>query len=341
MCAAVATASARGYGFAIDRGGTFTDVYVRRPDGTSRSLKLLSEDETSYRDAPTEAIRRVLEQETGACIPRGTPIPTENIAWIRMGTTLATNALLERKGERTALLITKGFKDLLFIGSQARPQIFDLDIKLPDMLYEEVHEVDERVVLVSETCELTLNQMSRDQTCSDEQVIVEKDVDQEAVEKLLREIIKRGMRSLAVALLHSYKYPNHEMIIGEIAKKIGFVNISLSSVVMPMIKIVPRGFTGTDFSLTSTFVLLRDYSDPEDYIRNFKLGFADSLKNVNVQFMQSDGGLCPVERFCGSRAILSGPAAGVVGLALTAYSTKTKQPVIGFDMGGTSTDVSS
>lgn len=124
-----------GYGFAIDRGGTFTDVCVFRPDASIRILKILSEDPSNYRDAPTEAIRRVLEEETGTKIPRGTPVPTENISWIRMGTTVATNALLERKGERIALLVTKGFGDLLYIGNQARPKIFDLDIRLPEVLF--------------------------------------------------------------------------------------------------------------------------------------------------------------------------------------------------------------
>ncbi|VDM45575.1 unnamed protein product [Toxocara canis] len=321
-----------GFGFAIDRGGTFTDVYVKKPDGSCRVLKLLSEDFTNYRDAPTEAIRRVLEEELHIKIPRGCPVPTDNISWIRMGTTVATNALLERKGERCALLITKGFKDLLYIGNQTRPSIFEFDICLPDVLYEEVIEVDERVIVADDTCQLDLN-APKDQARNLEEVFVEKAVDEGLVKQQLKWIYDKGIRSLAVVFLHSYKYPNHEKQVGEIAAKMGFSNISLSSDVMPMIKIVPRGYTAcADAYLTPKI---------RDYINSFNAGFIDDLKGVRVEFMQSDGGLCPVEKFFGSRAILSGPAAGVVGVSLTAYDALTKQPIIGFDMGGTSTDVKS
>uniref|UniRef100_A0A158R5F5 5-oxoprolinase n=1 Tax=Syphacia muris TaxID=451379 RepID=A0A158R5F5_9BILA len=300
------------YGFAIDRGGTFTDVYVRCPDGSSRTLKLLSEN-PAYKDAAIEAIRRVLEKELGVPIPKDKPIPTGNISWIRLGTTVATNALLERKGERTALFITKGFKDLLYIGNQSRPHIFDFKMNFPDVLYEEVVEVDERVILEDKMCTMAVNG-KRERTKNDEQAVYDK-----------------GIQSIAVVLLHSYIYPKHEEIIGELARKCGFANVSLSSSIMPMIKIVPRGYTACADAYLTPIV--------HKYIKQFCAGF-ESLKDVSVETMQSDGGLCIVENFCGSRAILSGPAAGVVGVSLTAYDSVCGTPIIGFDMGGTSTDVS-
>ncbi|VDL73912.1 unnamed protein product [Nippostrongylus brasiliensis] len=262
-----------GFGFAIDRGGTFTDVCVFKPDGTTRVLKVLSEDPVNYADAPTEAIRQVLEQETGSIIPRGTPVPSDRIAWIRMGTTVATNALLERKGERIALLITKGFKDLLYIGNQTRPRIFDFDIRIPEMLYEEVVEVDERVITFDDSCQM-----------GDIGHVVET------------------------------PYPAHESKCRDVAVELGFSSISLSHEVMPMIKVVPRGFT----------VCADAYLTPKirEYIKGFESGFSDGLKSVRVDFMQSDGGLCSVKNFFGSKAILSGPAGGVIGVALTAYDEK-------------------
>uniref|UniRef100_A0A8C2ZQ81 5-oxoprolinase, ATP-hydrolysing n=1 Tax=Cyclopterus lumpus TaxID=8103 RepID=A0A8C2ZQ81_CYCLU len=232
------------FDFAIDRGGTFTDVFARLPDGRERVLKLLSRDPQNYKDAPTEGIRRVLEEETGRDFPREQPVDTTLI-----------------EGERTALLVTLGFKDLLHIGTQARPKLFDLVI-----------EVDERVVL---------GQMAA--SCP-------------------------------------------EKITGD------SLEVSLSSEVMPMVRAVPRGYT----------VCADAYLTPKihQYLKGFTSGFKGGLKDVDVLFMQSDGGLTPMEQFCGSRAVLSGPAGGVVGYAITSYSQTEKKPVIGFDMGGTSTDVS-
>ncbi|KAJ1350267.1 hypothetical protein KIN20_006015 [Parelaphostrongylus tenuis] len=318
-----------GYGFAIDRGGTFTDVCVFKPDGTTSVLKVLSEDPIHYSDAPTEAIRQVLEQETGISIPKGCPLPTDKISWIRMGTTIATNSLLERKGERIALIITKGFKDLLFIGNQTRPRIFDFDIRIPPVLYEEVFEVDERVIPFDESCHM--GEIGREEKTSFKKVIVEKEPDDNNVKAILNLIKSKGINSIAVVLLHSFIYPAHELRIRKIASELGFTNISLSHEVMPMIKVVPRGFT----------VCADAYLTPKikEYISKFEAGFADRLKSVRVDFMQSDGGLCNVKDFCGSKAILSGPAGGVIGVALTAYDETTGSPVIGFDMGGTSTDV--
>ncbi|KAK0398342.1 hypothetical protein QR680_002542 [Steinernema hermaphroditum] len=320
----------RGFGFAIDRGGTFTDVYVKYPDGKSRVMKLLSEDPSNYPDAPTEAIRRVLSEEYGE-IKRGSKIGIENIAWIRMGTTVATNALLERKGERCALLITKGFKDLLYIGNQSRPKIFDLDIKIPETLYEEVVEIDERIVLHDLSCQMNISgehKITRNGT----EVIVHKGIDRTSVTSALKALKEKGFDSVAVLFLHSYICPEHEILVGQLASEVGFSNVSLSSTVIPMIKAVPRGFTAcADAYLTPVI---------QRYIQNFRAAFENNLDGVKVEFMQSDGGLCPIQSFFGSRAILSGPAGGVVGVTLTAYDKTTKEAVIGFDMGGTSTDVS-
>ncbi|XP_067226119.1 5-oxoprolinase [Chanodichthys erythropterus] len=321
------------FDFAIDRGGTFTDVFARLPDGRERVLKLLSHDPQNYRDAPTEGIRRVLEEETGKSFARDQPLDTSQIGWIRMGTTVATNALLERQGERTALLVTRGFRDLLHIGTQARPNLFDLEVCMPDVLYEEVIEVEERVILRQDSCQLPRNEPKRIVTGSTgESLEVWRELDLQRVEQDLRRVQSKGIRSLAVLLLHSYTWAAHEKAVGSLAKRLGFTQVSLSSEVMPMVRAVPRGYTVcTDAYLTPKIHL---------YLTEFTAGFKGGLKGVDVLFMQSDGGLTPMEQFCGSRAVLSGPAGGVVGYAITCYGFTEKKPVIGFDMGGTSTDVS-
>ncbi|XP_030631062.1 5-oxoprolinase [Chanos chanos] len=321
------------FDFAIDRGGTFTDVFAHLPDGRERVLKLLSHDPQNYKDAPTEGIRRVLEEETGRSFPRDQPMDTSLIGWIRMGTTVATNALLERQGERTALLVTRGFRDLLHIGTQARPRLFDLEVCMPEVLYEEVIEVDERVVLRRDGCQLPRKEPKRIVTGSTgDSLEVWKELDLQRVEEELRGVLSRGITSLAVLLLHSYTWSAHERAIGSLARRLGFTQVSLSSEVMPMIRAVPRGYT----------VCADAYLTPKirQYLRGFTAGFRGGLKDVDVLFMQSDGGLTPMEQFCGSRAILSGPAGGVVGYAVTSYNPADNKPVIGFDMGGTSTDVS-
>uniref|UniRef100_A0A8D0DB29 5-oxoprolinase, ATP-hydrolysing n=1 Tax=Sander lucioperca TaxID=283035 RepID=A0A8D0DB29_SANLU len=307
------------FDFAIDRGGTFTDVFARLPDGQERVLKLLSRDPQNYKDAPTEGIRRVLEKETGRAFPRDQPVDTSLIGWIRMGTTVATNALLEREGERTALLVTLGFKDLLHIGTQARPKLFDLEVAVPEVLYEEVIEVDERVVLRQDGCQLARKDPKRS---TGDSLEVWRELDLERVEKDLRGVLSRGITSLAVLLLHSYTWSDHEKAVGALARRLGFTQVSLSSEVMPMVRAVPRGYT----------VCADAYLTPKihQYLKGFTSGFKGGLKDVDVLFMQSDGGLTPMEQFCGSRAVLSGPAG----------AKWKKKPVIGFDMGGTSTDVS-
>eukprot|EP00271_Cylindrocystis_brebissonii_P000778 TRINITY_DN1098_c0_g3_i1.p1 TRINITY_DN1098_c0_g3~~TRINITY_DN1098_c0_g3_i1.p1 ORF type:complete len:1345 (+),score=297.98 TRINITY_DN1098_c0_g3_i1:213-4247(+) len=330
------TLNGRDFRFCIDRGGTFTDVYAEVP-GTPgwRTVKLLSVDPTNYDDAPREGIRRILEEVTGVPIPRDGLLPTERIEWIRMGTTVATNALLERKGERTALCVTKGFRDLLRIGNQARPNIFDLKVRLPSQLYESVVEVDERVQLVQGDAPGGgggASGVEVVQGLSGEWIEVIQPLQVESLRPLLQGLLEKGIKSLAVALLHSYTFPQHEQAVAKLAQEMGFKQVSVSSALMPMVRIVPRGHTAVvDAYLTPVI---------KEYLNTFLKGFDAGLPNVAVSFMQSDGGLTPAARFSGFKAILSGPAGGVVGYALTTHKVETEEAVIGFDMGGTSTDVS-
>ncbi|KAJ3296893.1 hypothetical protein HK104_001044 [Borealophlyctis nickersoniae] len=331
----------------IDRGGTFTDCIGFIPDTTQPSgyrsvvVKLLSVDPQNYDDAPREGVRRILELATGKPQPRDKPVDTSNISVIRMGTTVATNALLERKGEPSALIITKGFKDLLHIGNQSRPKIFDLAINAPEVLYDHVVEVGERVTLVGYSAsqrgmnvKIPENDPAYVKSITGEWVRVLRKPDLKNVEAALTAVYNQGIRSVAVCFMHSYTYPEHEKSIETLCKSIGFTNITLSSTIMPMIKIVPRGTSATaDAYLTPCI---------QRYLEGFFSGFDDGIRDpekVKVEFMQSDGGLATADAFSGFRAILSGPAGGVVGYALTSWE-KGGEAVIGFDMGGTSTDVS-
>ena len=363
--------------FAVDRGGTFTDLHCTLPDGNEIVSKLLSVDPSNYDDAPTEGIRRILDEydPTGREYPRGQVVDTTLIGSIRMGTTVATNALLEREGERMGLVITKGFKDLLQINNQTRSDIFDLTCKAPKVLYEEVVEVDERVMLAEffdedksdatiESSETPSLDKHVQQNASNryynsnwpeagvgkriigvtgEKVISLCAPDPEAIRNSLQALADKGIKSLAIVFLHSYVYPEHEILVGKIAKSMNcFTEISLSHEVMSMVKVVPRGHT----------VSAAAYLTPKitEYLAGFTKGFdAGLMENVRLVFMKSDGGLTPVNDFGGHQAILSGPAGGVVGYAKTSYrppqSTSDSEsnkplPVIGFDMGGTSTDVS-
>lgn len=318
-------------------------------------IKLLSEDPSNYKDAPLEGIRRLLSKFQGEEIPRGVPIDTSKIESIRMGTTVATNALLERKGERMALVVTQGFRDCLKIGNQSRPKIFDLAIRRPDDLFEEVVEIEERVTLEDYAEDPTRHAtptVARTEEAKDADIV--RGLSSEAVRILqrpsegkvreqLQALYDKGFRSIAVCLMHGYTFPDHESLVGKIASDIGFTHVSLSHQLMPMIKLVPRATSAcADAYLTPTI---------KRYISGFQSGFKGILgaggvkdpsqpKSARCEFMQSDGGLVDVNGFTGLRAILSGPAGGVVGYALTSYDPKTKIPVIGFDMGGTSTDVS-
>lgn len=319
----------------IDRGGTFTDVHAIVPDRSDIILKLLSVDPGHYQDAPTEGVRRVLELATGKSHPRGQPLRLDQVGCLRMGTTVATNALLERKGARSALLTTKGFRNLLKIGNQARPKIFDLSAARPDVLPESVVEINERVVpchaLSSSDC---FPGAKRVEGVTGEKFLVIEELDIEATRKELESLKEEGYRSISVALVHSYAYPNHENQIGELAESMGF-SVALSSKLQPMIKVVPRGMSAAaDAYLTPVI---------KAYIDSISSSFEGGLgaqTHCRFEFMQSDGGLVDFRQFSGSRAILSGPAAGVVGFSATSWDADEGTPVIGFDMGGTSTDVS-
>ncbi len=316
--------------FSIDRGGTFTDIYAEIPGEPGyRVMKLLSEDPGHYADAPREGIRRILEEVTGRPVPPD-DVDAAPIHWIRMGTTVATNALLERKGARCALVTTKGFGDILQIGNQDRPDIFALDIRKPDLLYETVIEADERLRI-----------LQPDEPPPEGPVVtgitgdrfeVRQPLDPEAVRPGLQQAYDNGIRSLAVVLMHAYAWPEHERAIGRLAEQIGFTQISLSSRVMPRVKLVARGDT----------TMVDAYLNPHirNYLASFRKGFRNNLADTRLLFMQSDGGLSRADAFTGSRAILSGPAGGVVGYAVTTAAHTGDKPVIGFDMGGTSTDVS-
>ncbi|CAG9859662.1 unnamed protein product [Phyllotreta striolata] len=321
--------------FAIDRGGTFTDIFAKCPDGRIRVLKLLSEDPQHYKDAPTEGIRRILQEETGEASDEDNNVDSSLIEWIRMGTTVATNALLERKGENIAFVTNSGYKDILLIGNQARPNIFDLNIRRPEILYKEVVEIDCRVIPVLEgKCQLghQTNNWRVVEGKTGEKFYIVNDPNEAEIRRKLSQIKDKGIRSISVALIHSYTFYDHELQIGKIANELGFSHVSLSHQVIPMARIVPRGFTCcADGYLTPRV---------KTYVEGFSNGFKNRLQGTRVLFMQSDGGLTPMEDFNGARAVLSGPAGGVVGYAVTTWQKETHLPVIGFDMGGTSTDVS-
>ena len=362
-----ATSSSR-WQFWIDRGGTFTDIVAKRPDGEIITHKLLSENPEQYPDAPVQGIRDVLG------LAANEPIPTDQIEVIKMGTTVATNALLERKGDRLVLVITKGFRDALRIGYQHRPDIFALEIKLPEMLYEQVIEADERVDAHGEVLQtLNLAQTKQD----------------------LQRAFDAGIRSCGVVLMHGYRYPEHEQKIAAIAREIGFAQISLSHEVSPLMKLISRG----DTTMVDAYLspILRRYVDqvtnyltqtsPDMEVPLTKgdlggssVGYNDQKdtflkgggnmevplnkgdlggssascddqkdssqppsekggeEQINLMFMQSNGGLVNASQFQGKDSILSGPAGGIVGAVKTSAIAGFSK-IITFDMGGTSTDV--
>jgi 5-oxoprolinase (ATP-hydrolysing) len=333
--------ASRAWEFWIDRGGTFTDVIGRRPDGRLVTHKLLSENPEAYRDAAVHGIRHLLGLKAGE------PIPSERIAAVKMGTTVATNALLERKGDRTLLLITKGFRDALRIGYQARPKIFAKHIIKPDMLYERVVEVDERVLA--------------DGT-------IERALDLDMVRAELTQAKSGGINAVAVVLMHAYRYSDHEQKIAALARELGFGQVSASHEVSPLIKLVGRGDTTVVDSYLSP--ILRRYVsqvsgdlNPSPVVGEGREGGGATtprsstlarnpttptpnpspqgggVQATRLMFMMSSGGLTAADLFRGKDAILSGPAGGVVGMAETGRSAGFKN-LIGFDMGGTSTDVS-
>lgn len=339
-----------GIRIAIDRGGTFTDIHASIPGRDDVVIKILSVDPSHYADAPTEGVRRVLElANDGEPYPRGKPIDLSQVEVLRMGTTVGTNALLERKGARSALLITKGFKDLLRIGTQSRPDIFDLSVAKPALLYEGVVEIDERVTMESwsENPDKSEEESDRGRAAeastaasqglktglTGEVVRVLRAPDREAVHAQLLELWAQGFRSLSVVLLHSYLYPEHERTVGQMARDMGFQVVESSSL-QPMIKAVPRGNSATADAYLAPVI--------RTYIESISQGFLGGLGSAGCrcEFMQSDGGLVDYSQFGGLKSILSGPAGGVVGYAQTTWDDEERRAVIGFDMGGTSTDCS-
>ena len=299
MTTAHPTTQAR-WQFWIDRGGTFTDVIGRAGDGTLRTLKLLSDNPEQYADAAVEGMRRLLRLKPGQSI---TP---QQVDCVKMGTTVATNALLERKGDRTVLVITKGFRDALRIAYQARPKLFERQIVLPEMLYERVIEADERVGAHGDLVQA---------------------LDEAALRLALRDAFDAGVRACAIVFMHGYRYTAHELAAQQLAIDVGFTQVSVSHEVSPLMKLVSRGDT----------TVVDAYLSP--ILRRYVERVASQMPGVRLFFMQSSGGLAQAQHFQGKDAILSGPAGGIVGMVRTAVAAGHAQ-VIGFDMGGTSTDVS-
>ena len=285
--------------FWIDRGGTFTDFVAQKPDGELVTHKLLSENPERYEDAALQGIRDLLGIDTSA------KIPADAIDTVKMGTTVATNALLERKGDRTVLLITKGFRDALRIGYQNRPLLFARHIVLPELLYERVVEIDERY--------------SAD---GDELMPVDLDGAREALEQAKRD----GIESVAVVFVHGYRHHDHEIQVARLAREVGFDQVSVSHEVSPLMKLVGRG----DTTVVDAYVspILKRYVDR----------IRDELGETRLMFMQSNGGLADARFFRGKDSILSGPAGGIVGAVRTSAMAGYDK-IISFDMGGTSTDV--
>jgi 5-oxoprolinase (ATP-hydrolysing) len=286
--------------FWIDRGGTFTDIVARRPDGTLLTRKLLSEHPGLYADAAVHGIRALLE------LGADEPLPADRIRIVRMGTTVATNALLERKGEPTLLVTTRGFADALRIGYQHRPALFALRIERPAPLYAEVIEVQERIG-------------------ADGRIV--EPLDLAGAEAQLRAMRGRGIRACAIVLMHGYRYPRHEQALAQLARRLGYTQVSVSHEVSPLMKLVSRGDTTVVDAYLSP--VLRGYTDR----------LAARLPGVPLQFMQSSGGLAAAAQLRGKDAILSGPAGGIVG-AVQVSAAAGFGRIIAFDMGGTSTDVS-
>jgi len=286
--------------FWIDRGGTFTDVVGKRPDGTLLTHKLLSENPEQYEDAALQGIRDLLE------IGGDQSIDGDAVDAVKMGTTVATNALLERKGDRTLLLITRGFADALRIAYQNRPRIFDRHVVLPELVYERVAEVDERMGARGDVLE---------------------PIDLDSARRPLQAAFDDGIRAVAIVFMHAYRYPDHEKKVGELAREIGFTQVSMSHAVSPLIKLVSRGDTAVVDAYLSP--ILRRYIDR----------VAAQLGDTRLMFMQSSGGLTDADLFQGKDSILSGPAGGIVGAVKTTEMAGFPK-MIGFDMGGTSTDVS-
>ncbi|MDE2452825.1 MAG: 5-oxoprolinase, partial [Burkholderiales bacterium] len=291
-----ASVSADKWQFWIDRGGTFTDVIGRAPDGSLHPLKLLSENPQRYADAAVEGMRRLLGLAPGAALTH------ERIECVKMGTTVATNALLERKGEPTLLVTTRGFRDALRIACQARPRLFERHIVLPELLYARVVEADERL---------------------DATGAVLRPLDEAALRAELESAFAAGLRACAIVFLHGWRNGGPESAAAALARAAGFTQVSVSHEASPLMKLVSRGDT----------TVVDAYLSP--ILRRYVEQVAAQMPGVPLSFMQSSGGLIEAARLQGKDAILSGPAGGIVGMARTALAAGHDR-VIGFDMGGTS-----
>ncbi|MEK9828794.1 MAG: hydantoinase/oxoprolinase family protein, partial [Rhodospirillales bacterium] len=292
--------STKKWQFWIDRGGTFTDIVAQKPDSSVVTYKLLSVNPERYSDAATHGIKELLGLKADDAIPG------DLVDVVKMGTTVGTNALLERKGEPTVLAVTKGFRDLLRIAYQNRPNLFDLQIKRPDLLCEDIIEIDERVLA--------------DGT-------IEKPLDETSARVDFLQMRSKGYSAIAIVCLHGYRYHAHEKRLAELAREVGFAQVSVSHQVSPLVKAVGRGDT----------TVVDAYLSP--VLRRYVNLVSDQLDGARLMFMQSNGGLADAQRFQGKDSVLSGPAGGTVGAAKTASMAGFNR-IIGFDMGGTSTDVS-
>jgi 5-oxoprolinase (ATP-hydrolysing) len=325
-----------GIRISIDRGGTFCDVIAEIPGREEIIFKLLSVDPQHYADAPTEAIRRVLERVEGRAIPRSEKLDGSRIASCRIGTTIATNALLEHKGEKFAFATTEGFRDVCIVGDQTRPKLFDLKVVKPKALHDTVIEIDERVTIEDHDLnpwprpeEGLLHDPDVVKTPSGELIRILRKPDETSVRQQLTALREQGYTSLAICLTHAWAFPDHEQIVASIAREVSFTHVTTSHETYPAIKLLDR----------ATAVCSEAYLYPivRDYVSQFERGFERLPQRVD--FMSSDGGLRQAQKFKGNEALLSGPAGGVVGVAQSCYDPADGVPLIGFDMGGTSTDV--
>ncbi|KAI2933636.1 hypothetical protein CBS147320_1492 [Aspergillus niger] len=330
-----------GISISIDSGGTFTDIYASvpgKPEGIT--LKLPSVNPQKYHDAPTEGIRRVLEIASGSQIPRGRPLDLSEVKSIRMGTTVAANALSEGKGERSALVITKGFGDLLLLGDQAPLDLFGFTVPKPMALYEKVLEVDERVILEpspdcpgGQVADVDSGKIL-DTGISQQVIRIVREPYWGIVEQQFVEMHDRGIRSVSICLMHSSVYPNHEFRLADLARKAG-LNVTVSSLLNPKIGMVARAESAT----------LHAYITPviRKHVEHFRNLFVGQMRDPTLppcEFMQNDGTMAHIHDIVGSKGILSSSVGGLLGYASTCYDRSSGKPLIGFDMGGTSTKIS-
>lgn len=323
----------QGIRIAIDRGGTFTDAWAEVPGRKEHIVfKILSVCPDEYDDAPTECIRQILEIASNTSIPKGSLLDLDRIESIRMGTTVATNALLERKGDRVAFLTTKGFRDILFIGNQTRPDLFDLSVRRLEQLYETVVEVDERVTIegaseVPSKCPIDLSSdAALVKGHTGEVVRILRKPDLAAIRSDLENLQAQGFENVAIGFMHSYTYPEHELQVANLASEMGF-KVSASSVLQSMARFVPRSQSAVADAYLTPMTLA--------YLDGFRKNFKGYLEDESVNKLlvcQSDGGLTSWSKFTGLRGVLSGPAGGVVGLSRTCYDDSDGTPVLGFDM---------